>query len=198
MALLLLAACGSSRDQAEPPTSEQSEALTHPVTSGLAARLDAIDAAVLGWQQATDIDTAHEKAEAVRNLVVGPTGPIYGDADGNGTVAGASEEGLLPGTTGEVALVDGENTPCLLNSMLGGSWSDPGARWAQALAAFDKWNPGDDTIGALPSPAMRLAGWATIGLNAQRIDASRDLAQRAANAAGAVRQAYTDCATQGP
>ena len=197
MALLLLAACGSQTDR-PPPQPEETATPAPKVEAPLAARIDAIDVAVRDWQLATDLDTAHAAAEAVRNLVVGPAGPIYGDGDGNGQIAGASSAGILPGTTGEVALVDGESTPCLLNSMLGGSWSDPGARWAQALAAFDNWNPGDDTIGALPSPAMRLAGWATLGLNAQRIDASRDLAQRAANAAGAVRQAYTDCATQGP
>ncbi|WP_305098450.1 hypothetical protein [Croceibacterium aestuarii] len=193
-ALLALAACGSQTDEDRSTKDQAPAGQLAPTGDALALRLDTLDAAVMKWQTATDLVTAHAAAEEVRNLVVGPAGPIYDDADRDGEVAGASDEGLLPGTRGQVALVAGEADRCLLQNVLGGSWTDPGARWAQALIAFDSWRPGNDAISSLPSPTMRLVGWATLGLESLRIDASRDFAQQAAHELQSVRRAIEGCA----
>ncbi len=72
--------------------------------SALALRLAEIDGAVRRWRRAPDLRVAHAAAEEARNLVVGPAGPYYGDADRDGAVAGASSIGLLPGLAGEAGL----------------------------------------------------------------------------------------------
>jgi len=82
-------------------------------------------------------------AETAANLVVGPAGPGYGDRDGDGTVNGESDDGVLPGLDGTPA---GLASPlaaneCVERDVLGGSWDDPGDRWDTMLTAIDDWRP---------------------------------------------------------
>lgn len=107
-----------------------------------------------------------------RNLVVGPDGPGYGDVDGDGSLAGEVERGLLPGLAGETGLTGpgADERECLVPDLLGGSWADPAARWAEATDAIAAWSETDNTFPSLASHAQRIVGWASLTL------ASGDLA----------------------
>ncbi len=129
-------------------------------------RLLVIDDAVDRWRSAADLATAHRAAEEARNLVVGPRGPSYGDADGDGTVGGASAIGLLPGPGGEPGLATAGAGPCVERDVLGGSWADPAARWSILESAVAAWTPSHNTFPALPSHPQRIVGWASLALAA--------------------------------
>jgi len=120
-----------------------------------------------GVVHATTLAAAQTAAETVRNLIVGPHGPNYGDTNGDGTIEGATIEGLLPGLHGEPSLAQpGHSSSCVTSMVLGGTWSDPSARWAQALHAVNAWTPTHDTFPTLPSQPQRLYGWASLTLKA--------------------------------
>ncbi len=70
----------------------------------MSARLDSLDAAVADWRDAASLPEAHTAPEEACNLVVGPGGPLYGDADGDGVAQGQNGIGLLPGKGGEAGL----------------------------------------------------------------------------------------------
>jgi hypothetical protein len=159
-----LAACGDDNDVGEP---EDIAAFT------LRERIVTVDDAVVVWENADTIGEAHAAAEAAANLVVGSGDPDYGDRDGNGTVDGDTEFGVLPGLDGSpVGLASAlENNECVVADVLGGTWDDPGARWAELDTAIAEWADDNNTIQGLASHPMRIVGWASLAL------ASDDLAE---------------------
>lgn len=152
----------------------------------LRERLVRIDDSVVTWELAATVDVAHQAAETAANLVVGPGGPGYGDRDGNGSVGGTSDFGVLMGLDGEpVGLADAlAGSSCIDDVVLGGSWDDPAIRWSELDAAVAAWSEQSDTISTLASRPMRVAGWAALAL------ATDDVAD--ANAFAAVAQTDLD------
>ena len=147
---LVMTACGS--DTKPAPSSVAQSALTD--------RVEAIQSAITAWKSAADLTSVQVDAETARNLVVGPAGPGYGDTNGDGTIQGASEIGLLPGLHGEPGLIQAVPvTRCVDHDVLGGNWSDPADRWAAALTAVRNWTPTNNTFPTLPSHPQRIYGW---------------------------------------
>jgi hypothetical protein len=140
------------------------------VPTELSARLNAIETAIEGWQGAGDLAEAQRFAETARNLIVGPHGPYYGDADGDGEIAGATDEGLLPGLAGEPGLASGVHGECVERDILGGSWDDPAGRWAILDTAITEWSSSNNTFPSLPSHPQRIVGWATNTLASSSAD----------------------------
>ena len=132
----------------------------------LAARMALLDEAVDAWADAATIDEVHRWAETAVNLVVGPEGPGYGDIDGDGTVSGDNDSGILPGLVGvpEGLAVPVRANVCVERDILGSDWSDPEAEWQTMTDAIEAWEPGNNTMPSLPSHAMRVVGWATFTL----------------------------------
>lgn len=160
----------------------------------LEARLTAIDDAVNRWRSATDLATARQSAEEARNLVVGPHGPSYGDADQDGTIAGASGIGLLPGLGGEPGLATAAAGPCVERDVLGGSWADPAARWSILATAIAAWTPSNNTFPALPSHPQRIVGWATHALAATELATALEYGGHAHLHIDVSMRAVSDCA----
>jgi len=174
----------------------ESEPSETPAASGepLAHRLDQVDAAVAAWSGAATVAEAHAAAEEARNLIVGPAGPMYGDADGDGTVRGDIAVGLLPGVEGEEGLAQAEPVnSCVEADVLGGSWEEPGDRWDTALAAYEEWTPASNTMPTLPSHPQRVVGWATFTLATDDLDAAHEYAGHARIHVGVSRAAVEDC-----
>lgn len=138
----------------------------------LRERLLRIDDATVTWDAATTVETAHQAAETAANLVVGPGAPDYGDRAGDGTVGGDSDFGVLMGLDGEpVGLADAlADDACIEADVLGGSWDDPAARWAELDTAIATWSEDGDTISQLASRPMRIAGWASLALSTDDLD----------------------------
>jgi hypothetical protein len=159
LAVLMLAtltACSTSTHQPSPANTGQ---------AALVARINAIQGAITDWSHATTLAQAQTAAETARNLVVGSHGPDYGDANHDRTTEGAATEGLLPGLRGEAGLAEpGHVSACVTADVLGGSWTDPNARWAQAEAAVAAWTPTNNTFPALMSQPQRIYGWASLTL----------------------------------
>jgi hypothetical protein len=169
--ILTVALGGCAGAPSEPPASPDGS-VSGPTSAGqadtppLEARLVAIDAAVDRWRSAADLASARRAAEEARNLVVGPAGPGYGDTDGDGTVEGATDIGLLPGLGGQPGLATGDAGACVGRDVLGGSWADPARRWSIMQAAIDAWSQTNNTFPSLPSHPQRIVGWATLALAA--------------------------------
>ncbi len=156
----VLVGCGSSGG-------DDNTVVTTPESADVAERLAALDGAVDRWRTAESIGDATVAAETAANLVVGPNGPGYGDRNGDGIVDGATEAGLLPGLDGDPdgvanSLVDNS---CVERDVLGGSWDDPSARWAEMTSAIEAWRPDGNTMPTLASHPMRVVGWATFTLD---------------------------------
>jgi hypothetical protein len=191
---LLVVGCGGAA--ATPGSSSPEPAIApSPADPGddILERLDAIDAAVSSWRSATDLAAVRAAAEATRNLVVGPDGPGYGDADGDGSIGGVSTIGLLPGSTGEPGLAGPTDGPCVVADVLGGSWAVPASRWATLQAAIDAWSPSDNTFPSLPSHPQRIVGWATLALAGDDLEDAVGYAGHAALHSAIARQAVTAC-----
>jgi len=161
----------------------------------IAERFDEIDAAVGGWSSAADLAEAQRHAEAARNLVVGPDGPVYGDATADGTVDGATEVGLLPGLTGAAGLAQPPVNACVERDVLGGSWDDPQARWDGFDAVLASWRPDANTMPQLASHPLRVVGWATLTLEADTLDVARGYAGHARLHVDISRSAYDACSS---
>lgn len=160
----------------------------------VAARIDAISAAVEGWGDATTLAEAKADAEAALNLVVGPNGPGYGDSDGDGVIQGETERGLLPGLMGEEGLAQSEPiNECVEADVLGGSWDDPAARWAAAQGVYDAWTPSNNTMPSLPSHPQRIVGWATLTLATGSLDEAHEFAGHAQIHVDVTRDAFDSC-----
>jgi hypothetical protein len=147
----------------------------------LVERLGAIDEAVATWRNADTIGEAHAAAESAANLVVGPNGPGYGDRDGDGTINGISDLGLLAGLDGTPT---GVATPwasseCIAADVLGGTWLDPGKRWGEMSNAIGDWRPDHNTMPSLASHPMRIVGWSTFTLESDSLDLAREYAGHA-------------------
>ncbi len=164
------------------------------IPDDIASRLDALDEAVAGWRNADDVGIARKHAEEARNLIVGPDGPAYGDADGDGAVEGASEAGLLPGLGGEAGLAQPPANACVERDVLGGDWDEPQGRWDEFSATLAEWAPGNNTMPQLASHPQRVVGWATLTLDAESLDAAREYAGHAQLHVDITRSAYISCA----
>jgi hypothetical protein len=167
-----LAACGDDDPAVDP--------------EGVAAftfreRMLHVDDAVVVWEVGETLAEAHAGAEAAANGIVGPNGPGYGDRDGNGTIDGEEDFGVLQGLDGTpVGLADSlDETECVVADVLGGSWNDPGARWAELTAAVDAWSTDNNTVQSLDSQPMRLVAWAELALASDSLDEVREFAGRA-------------------
>lgn len=150
-----------------------------PAFSVLEDRMAAIDEAVSRWEVAPDLAAAMAAAEEARNLVVGPGGPGYGDADGDGIASGATTAGLLPGLDGRPGLATEADGACVERDVLGGSWSDPAVRWAILAEAIDAWTPSNNTFPSLPSHPQRVVGWASLALGADDLETALEYAGHA-------------------
>ncbi|TFG68938.1 MAG: hypothetical protein E4H24_02245 [Thermomicrobiales bacterium] len=192
----LMIGCGSGQgtgaaDPVATPLSSNSadqRALEH--------RLSEIDDAVSRWQAAVDLVAVGAAAEAARNLVVGPDGPGYGDADGDGTVTGANAVGLLPGLAGQhgpATEAAGAAGACVVRDVLGWSWGDPSARWAILADAIAAWSPASNTFPSLPSHPQRIVGWATLALGADDLPTALEFGGHARLHIDIASRAVTDC-----
>lgn len=168
---VVLAGCGGS----DAAPIEDLESFT------LRERLLRIDDVTVGWENAATLDAAHRAAEAAANLVVGPGGPDFGDRDADGSVGGDSDFGVLMGLDGEpVGLADPlASNECVDADVLGGSWDDPGARWAELDSVIAAWSEDDNTMPQLASHPMRIVGWATLALGTDDLDAAIEYAGHA-------------------
>lgn len=163
---------GQSAGEAASGTSE---------AAALRERIDAIGQAVGVWRTTNSFEDARASAETAANLIVGPGGPGYGDRDGNGTVAGDTDFGLLPALDGAGGLASAlEGSACVVNDVLGGAWDDPAGRWATMLTAIEDWRPTANTMPSLPSHPMRVVGWATFTLASDSLDEAHEYAGHAA------------------
>ena len=189
---LVVVGCGStgqSRGVASP-----SGLIASADPRPLETRLNAIGGAVHRWRSATDLAAARRSAEEARNLVVGPHGPSYGDADGNGTVDGASAIGLLPGLGGEPGLATAAAGPCVERDVLGGSWANPAAHWSLLEAAIAAWTPSNNTFPGLPSQPQRIVGWATLSLVTAELPTALEYGGHAQLHIDAALEAVSNCA----
>ena len=80
--------------------------------------------------------------------------PGYGDRNGDGTIDGTTDAGLLPGLDGDP---DGlanslAYNSCIERDVLGGPWDDPSARWTEMTSATRR-----DTRDGNGAPIGRLA-----------------------------------------
>lgn len=181
---LVLATCGSpgtvKSDLAAFGWAESVPAeLQQARTETLSTRLVAVDRAVSRWQTASTLRFAHEAAEEARNLIVGASGPFYGDANGDGRIAGASVIGILPPLHGGASLASFNDNACVVADILGGSWSDPAKRWSQFQSALSRWTINRNTFPSLPSHAQRVVGWASLTLKSDSPVKAREYAKHA-------------------
>ncbi len=164
-----------------------------PPAQSARERLNQIAAEVVAWRGASNLAEAKRHAEATRNLVVGPTGPGYGDIDRDGMVSGANAVGLLPGRKGSAALAVPAANSCAARDLLGGSWEDPAARWAIFQSKIVAWQPGNNTFPTLPSHAQRVVGWATLTLKSADLKTAREFAVHAKIHVDVSQAALTRC-----
>lgn len=182
LTLCLLTACTASQGSDRAKEAE-------PVQ----VRLEQLQAASDRWERAEDLASAQEAAEAVRNLVTGPDVTGYGDLDGNGRTGGASTIGLLPGEQGQPGLVTSPGPACVERDVLGGSWSDPSARWAEVRTRVAAWSQTNNTFPALPSHPQRVVGWASLTLAAPTLELAREYAGHAQLHVRITREALNGC-----
>ena len=168
--LLLVAALVGCGDDDTPESADLA-------TFTLKERLFRAEIPVTVWGRAADLAEAHASAEAAANLMTGSEGWEYGDRDGNGVIddEDVGEFGVLPGLDGTpVGLAEAVDNECIEADVLGGSWDDPAARWAELETALDAWTPENDTISALASQPMQVVGWATLAISTDDVDEARD------------------------
>ena len=185
------------------PTPDKTGPATAPSVSGLSsksfnradlvARVDAIDAAIAEWRGARTLAAAKVGAEKARNLVTGPAGPAYGDLDGDGTIGGEVEAGLLPGLGGKAGLASARPNPCMIADVLGGNFSQAAARWATMDRAIANWRADKNTFPSLPSHPQRIVGWATLTLQRANLAQAKSYAGHAQLHADKTRAAITQC-----
>jgi hypothetical protein len=181
----LVVACGSSEERSGPRVD----------ASVATARVEAVAHEVDAWADAPNLRQARAHAEAAANLIVGPGGLGYGDRDGNGTVAGAVTEGLLPsrdGSSDGVVLDTVGDAACVHQDVLGGGWEHPRARWALLTEAIREWSPDNNTFPDLPAHPMRIVGWATLA-QAGSYDEAIGYSGHADVHVDASRDALADC-----
>ncbi len=189
-AITMLSACSRQDEPPTPPAPELQLARApserqplppppDPPAQAARERLNQIAAEVSAWRGALNLPEAKRHAEAARNLIVGPAGPYYGDADRDGKILGANAVGLLPGLKGSAALAIPAANTCVARDLLGGSWDDPARRWAILEAKVAAWRPRNNTFPTLPSHAQRIVGWATLTLASSELKRAREYAAHA-------------------
>lgn len=204
LAIAILSACSRQDDPSTPLAPEpqlssaSAEQASVPAPSdgshrSARERLDQIAAEVSAWRGATSLEEARRHAEAARNLIVGPTGPGYGDADGDGKVSGANDIGLLPGARGDAALAIPAANSCVARDLLGGGWDNPKRRWAILEEKIAAWRPDRNSFPTLPSHAQRIVGWATLTLASSELKTAREYAGHADIHVDVSRTALTRC-----
>lgn len=159
----------------------------------LAVRLASIDNAVGLWRRANDLHEAHAAAEEARNLIVGPEGPYYGDADRDGVIRGSSAIGLLPARSGQVGLAQSVDGPCVVRDILGGSWEQPIQRWSMLEVAISRWTTSRNTMPSLASHPQRIVGWATLALASDQLSTARTFGEHAQIHSNVSRAAVAAC-----
>ena len=174
LAPMALVSCGSQeRSRPDPRAIGMAQTAParppQPSAETLNARLQALDRAVKRWQAASRLHVAHEAAEETRNLIVGPSGPYYRDANGDGKFAGANTVGILPGLKGGTSLARPDDNACVIADIRGGSWQEPAKRWSQLQSAISRWTPFRNTFPSLPSHVQRVVGWATLTLKSDSL-----------------------------
>lgn len=197
---LSLALAGCSSPGRSPPNSVELTPASYPEAmtkqappDTLGTRLAALDEAVTRWQRATDLTQALNAAEEARNLIVGPAGPFYGDANRDGKVSGAVALGILPGSGGEAGIARQTDNRCVVANILGGSWGDPAARWAILEQAIARWTPTRNTFPSLPSHVQRVVGWAMLTLKSKCLADVREYARHARLHVNIATSAADDC-----
>ena len=204
LTIALLSACSRQDASPIPPASEPKlaqdpseeqgyRAESSPPAQSARGRIDQINAEVTAWHSAPDLAQAKRHAEAARNLIVGPTGPGYGDVDKDGRVSGANQIGLLPGLKGGAALAVPAANTCVTRDLLGGSWENPVRRWAILDAKVAAWRPGNNTFPTLPSHAQRIVGWASLALGSSKLGTAAEYAAHAKLHVDVSRTALTRC-----
>jgi len=181
---LALATCGAPEPTtvdlvAVGRTKPAAAELQQPSIETLGTRLRSVDRAVLRWQTASNLRIAHEAAEEARNLIVGASGPLYGDADRDGQIAGKRVVGVLPGLKGEPGLASTNDNACVIADILGGSWREPVTRWSQFQSALSRWTNTRNTFPSLPSHAQRVVGWASLTLKSESLVEAQEYAKHA-------------------
>jgi len=157
-------------------------------------RTTAIGAAVDRWAGASTLAEARSAAEEARNLITGPATLMAGDLDHDGTTKGGVDQGLLPGADGHPGLASPlSGCSAVDRDVLGGSWSDPAARWQTLSTAIGAWSPSNNTFPALPSHAQRIVGWASLTLAATDLGAAHEFAGHAQLHVTAVQGALHAC-----
>lgn len=191
----LLTSCASGSDTIGVPAVAEADDSASPGSpdAPIEQRLAALQAAVDGWQQADDLPSAKAAAETARNLITGPDVTGYGDLDGDGRTGGASGTGLLPGEQGQPGLVTSPAPACVERDVLGGSWTDPAARWEEVRTRIAAWRPTDNTFPALPSHPQRVVGWASLTLATPSLELAREYAGHAQLHVRVAREALTGC-----
>ena len=173
---LVPAACGGGDERSSAST-------VAPSTDdgAVRGRLDEIAVQVERWSTSDDMVEVRAAAEAAANLVVGPNGPDYGDRDGDGSIAGSSDAGLLPGVDGTPAGVASSlaGNECVARDVLAGTIDDPATAWAEMETAIDAWTPSGNTMPTLASHPMRIVGWATFTLASDSLDEAHEYAGHA-------------------
>ena len=199
----LLAACGddggttdtggSETTASESAASETSASEGAADSSAIADRLDAIQVAIDDWAGAETIEEAHVAAETAHNLVSGTETLGAGDRDGDGTVGGDVDAGLLPAQDGSTGLVADLPEECDLVDVLGGDWSDPEQRWETVQTAIEEWAPTNNTFPDLPSHPQRIVGWATLTLRSDDLDEAHEYSGHAQLHLDVARDAIEAC-----
>lgn len=172
--MMLIGSCSPASVPLTPSSNAENDA-------ALVSRVEELSESVQAWADSETIEDAHVWAEAAVNLVVGPNGPGYGDGNSDGSIAGGSDAGLLPGLDGTPAGLASSlgSNPCIARDVLGGDWSDPEQRWATMSAAIDAWAPDNNTMPGLPSHPMRIVGWGTFTLETDELDLAHEYASHA-------------------
>jgi hypothetical protein len=182
-ALIALTACGHSSTPRASQTSEQ------PAL----ARVSLIQTALTSWAHASTLAEAKAGAEAARNLITGPDVSGYGDADGDGHIDGSTTTGLLPGDKGQAGLVGTPTTSCIEANVLGGSFSDAAARWADVTTRIAEWTTTNNTFPGLRSQPQRIVGWASLTLATSDLAAAKEYAGHAQMHLDVSRKALQGC-----
>lgn len=174
----MLAALSSGCADDAGPTATPTSSPT-PARSGALDRSLAVQRDVVRWAEAKTLTEAKASAERARNLITGPDVREAGDADGDGEL-GTVAVGLLPGEGGKPGLASPVVGECVRRDVLGGSWSDPVARWEEVYRRIEQWAPDNNTFPALLSHAQRVVGWASLTIQADRLAQAREFSGHAA------------------
>lgn len=193
----LLAGCGDDDSTSSADSATSGDGATNASVeidlAVVAPRLEEVQDAIDAWAAATTIEDARAAAETAHNLVSGTATFVPADRDGDGTVGGEVDQGLLPSEDGTTGLVSEMPEHCDLTDVLGGDWSDPAQRWAVVASAIDAWTPTDNTFPSLPSHPQRIVGWSALTLASDDLDEAHEYAGHARLHLDVTRDAIDDC-----